>query len=243
MRKSKVYQVSNEDFINIVNNSISYSECLRKLGLETKGGSSTDVLKQRIEELHCDITHFHGNCGKKLIKKLIPLEDILIENSTYLATSSLKNRLIKSNLLEYKCYNCGLQDWMGKPISLQLDHINGINNDNRLENLRLLCPNCHSQTNTFSGRNKKKRIHTCVDCGVQIHPSSTRCPKCASAYRQNCTVTNKPSKEELLELIKTKSFVEIGRMYNVSDNNIRKWCKKYGIPSTKKELKSLRVFV
>ena len=68
----------------------------------------------------------------------------------------MKSRLIKEEILEYKCALCGnTGEWQGQSLTLQLDHINGINNDNRLKNLRLLCPNCHSQTKTFSGRNKR----------------------------------------------------------------------------------------
>jgi 5-methylcytosine-specific restriction endonuclease McrA len=61
---------------------------------------------------------------------------------------------VKENRLEYKCANCGIKEWNNLPLSLQLDHINGVNNDHRLENLRFLCPNCHSQTDTYSGKNK-----------------------------------------------------------------------------------------
>ena len=66
----------------------------------------------------------------------------------------MKARLIKEGYIEYKCAICGIKDWLGQPLSLQLDHINGINDDHRLENLRLLCPNCHSQTDTYAGKNK-----------------------------------------------------------------------------------------
>ena len=154
MRVSKVYQVSDEEFRQIVVNSMSYSECLRKLGLTTKGGSSTDILKKRIEELQCSTDHF-GQTGNPNYHKH-ELEDILVEHSAYANISSLKNRIINAGLLEYKCAICGLTEWNGKPLSLQLDHINGVHDDHRLENLRFLCPNCHSQTETYSGKNKKQ---------------------------------------------------------------------------------------
>lgn len=87
-------------------------------------------------------------------------EDVFVENSTY-ARHNLKNRIIKQKLLEYKCSECGNEgSHNGKLLVLQLDHINGINNDHRLENLRFMCPNCHSQQDTYAAKNivKKKSI-------------------------------------------------------------------------------------
>ena len=155
-KTSKVYQISDEEFCQLIAESCSYSDCLRKLGLKTVGGSSTDALKARIKELGCSTEHFHPWSSTVKSGHAKPLEDILVENSTYLNISSLKKRLISAGLLEYKCAECGLSSWRGKPISLQLDHINGVHDDNRLENLRFLCPNCHSQTETFAGKNRKK---------------------------------------------------------------------------------------
>lgn len=85
----------------------------------------------------------------------IAIEEILVENSTY-QTGHLKRLLLKNALLINECALCGLgEEWEEKPITLVLDHINGINNDHRLSNLRILCPNCHSQTSSFAGRNIK----------------------------------------------------------------------------------------
>ena len=151
--KSKVYQVSDEEFKTIVANSFSYSDCLRALGLGTNGGSSTDVLKRRIQELNCSIEHF--NKGKSSgAYTHYTMSEILVKNSNYVAISRLKKRLVNEGYLEYRCACCGISEWMNKPISLQLDHINGDNRDHRIENLRFLCPNCHSQTDTYAGKNK-----------------------------------------------------------------------------------------
>ena len=80
---------------------------------------------------------------------------ILVENSTYANISRLKIRLINEGRLEYKCACCGnIGEWQGQKLTLQLDHINGKNNDHRIENLRFLCPNCHSITETYAGKNK-----------------------------------------------------------------------------------------
>ena len=151
---SKVYQVSNEEFQNIVQQANSYSDCLRALGLGTNGGSSTDTLKRRIAELDCDISHFGKKEKTQSPQARYSLDEILIENSTYANISRLKERLVREERLEYKCQNCGIKEWQSKPLSLHLDHINGKNNDHRIENLRFLSPNCHSQTDTYAGRNK-----------------------------------------------------------------------------------------
>ena len=154
MSRSKVYIPTDEEFIKIVKNSNSYSDCLRALGLGTRGGSSTDILKKRIAELNLSTEHF-GQSGKQGHTAKYSLDEILVKNSSYSNISSLKRRLINENRLEYKCACCGnIGKWNGKSLSLQLDHINGINNDHRIENLRFLCPNCHSQTKTYSGKNK-----------------------------------------------------------------------------------------
>lgn len=113
---SKVYLVSDEEFINIVKNANSYSDCLRALGLQTKGGSSTDTLKRRIQELNCNIEHFGVKPNANKAK--YTLEEILVENSNYANISSLKRRLINEQILEYKCDCCGLSEWLGLPISL-----------------------------------------------------------------------------------------------------------------------------
>lgn len=151
---SKIYSVSDEEFREIVANSFTYSDVLRALGLGTRGGSSTDILKRRIAELNCSTEHFSRSGGGKNAK--YPLEEIMVENSSYANIASLKRRILNEGILEYKCAICGISEWLGKPLSLQLDHINGVNNDHRKENLRFLCPNCHSQTETFAGKNQLK---------------------------------------------------------------------------------------
>jgi 5-methylcytosine-specific restriction endonuclease McrA len=153
MGNSRIKQLTKTELENIVKTSISYSEVLKKIGYHVTGGEPWRMLKQRIKQDNIDVTHFKGKSHGTSDTKIYDIEEILVENSIYTNRNFLKKRLIKEGYKEYKCEICGINSWMGKELSLQLDHINGINNDNRIENLRLLCPNCHSQTETFSGRN------------------------------------------------------------------------------------------
>ena len=103
-------------------------------------------------------TKTSGRNYQKLIeynnKRTQPLKELMIENSSY-PRHRLKERILKEKLLEYKCQCCGLGDkWNEKKLVLQLDHINGVNNDHRLENLRFICPNCHTQQHTYAAKNR-----------------------------------------------------------------------------------------
>jgi 5-methylcytosine-specific restriction endonuclease McrA len=82
----------------------------------------------------------------------IPLKEILVENSTF-QTNKLRHRLLNEGVKKHRCENCGLTNWNKKPIPLEIDHINGKCNDHRLENIKILCPNCHAQTKTYKGKN------------------------------------------------------------------------------------------
>ena len=95
-------------------------------------------------------------------------EDVFVENSTY-ARHNIKRRLIQKSLKPYVCEECGLNgNWNGKPLSLQLDHKNGVNNDHRLTNLRFLCPNCHAQQDTYAGKNIGKNLSVGEDGNPQV---------------------------------------------------------------------------
>jgi predicted RNA-binding Zn-ribbon protein involved in translation (DUF1610 family) len=150
---SKVTQPTDEAFRKIVEQSSSYSDALVALGLVPKGGTSSKALKLRIESLGIPTEHF--KVRGDLAKTTYTMEEILVESSTYTNIHRLKLRLLKERYMDYSCVECGNNGiWHGKPLTLQLDHINGVSNDHRLTNLRFLCPNCHSQTDTYSGRNK-----------------------------------------------------------------------------------------
>lgn len=150
---SLIGKLTDNEFIDLVANSETISEIASHIGYKSKGGGVTKLIKDRIDELNIDISHFNKYSKGSSVERNKPLEEILIENSSYTNNTSLKRRLLKANLLKYECSICGISEWNNMPLSLQLDHVNGNNKDNRIENLRLLCPNCHSQTDTFSERN------------------------------------------------------------------------------------------
>jgi Zn finger protein HypA/HybF involved in hydrogenase expression len=114
-----------------------------------------EILKQQYDSCSCgNLKSKKGNQCRSCTR--IKYNNLFIKNCNH-RRHIVKSRIIKDKLIPYECAVCGLKDnWNNKSITLQLDHINGINNDNRLKNLRFLCPNCHSQTITFCGGNCKK---------------------------------------------------------------------------------------
>lgn len=155
--ENKIYKLSDEQFVELLKKSSTISEVLFKLGYTVKGNSwGYSQVKRRMDDLNLDYSIFKGKSAVIKTDRLnnVKKEDILKENCKHQRTV-LRRYVIKNNLIPYKCAICGCIEWQGKTLSLELDHINGINNDNRLENLRFLCPNCHSQTSTYGSRNQQ----------------------------------------------------------------------------------------
>ena len=172
------------------------------------------------------------------------MEEILVENSPHRNTNKLKKRLFKSGLKEQKCEICGYTE------NLELHHINGNPTDNRIENLQILCPNCHAKE-----RDEKRKMSRRIDPAMSKRPRKIPilCPICNKSFipkdkstkycSQECyriaqqNAVKRPSFLELIEAFKEcKNFTKVGQKYNVTDNAVRKWCKIYQIPDKTKDV-------
>ena len=154
---NKIYELSNDDFVSLIKSSMSVPEVLFKLGYSIAGNTwGYSQVKKRMDELHMTCADFRGRSSivKNNLQKVVP-EKLFCNNSKH-NRSVLRRYILRYNILPYVCQECGISEWNGKAISLELDHINGINSDNRVENLRFLCPNCHSQTSTYGARNSSR---------------------------------------------------------------------------------------
>ena len=230
-----------KEFRDAVQGSYSIAQALTKLGVSPKGGNYR-VFK-KFEKLYgIDTSHFTGQGhlkGKTHKFNTIPLEEILVKDYEY-NSNKLRKRLISEGIKEHKCERCGLNEWLGEPIPLELDHIDGDHYNNSLENLKILCPNCHAKTPTYRGKNKKskdsqttknknqiekvKKIYNCFSCDIQLK-RQCKTGMCFSCHSKAQRKIERPSREQLLKEIQESSYVAVGKKYGVSDNAIRKWLK------------------
>lgn len=233
----------------VVKNSINYADVLRNLGVKAQAANYTNI-KKRILEYDLDVSHFKSSSELTSMRNKTrssffvknPTEKYLVENST-IDNQNLKKRLYNENFKQPICEMCGQgETWHGKQMSLILDHINGVNNDNRLKNLRIVCPNCNATLDTHCSKNRKIKNRFIQKKDVKpINAKEKRkkTPEQNKKYRKPTIKKPRPRKVELpsldllQEMIKRYSYVEVGRRFGVSDNAVRKWFKCHGVQPPK----------
>lgn len=217
----------------VVSTSTTYVEVYRKLGLI---GNRHESVIRRMAELGIDAGHFHIRCKRTGPQVEITLEDIL-HSGKYFASSYVKTRLLSAGLLEYRCADCGIAEWRGRPLTLQLHHKDGNNRNNKIVNLSLLCPNCHAQTPTYcngwSKRKMEKVLYVCILCRTQV---STGCRYCVSCAPNTKVSRDWPSMVVLRKLMEEKGPLETSRHLEVSRNMLYCHLKKNGFYSEQSSL-------
>lgn len=232
MKRRPAY--SREEAAAAVADSYSCSEVLRKLGLRAAGGNHR-TLRRHLERWGISTAHFDPNVGRRRggETRATPLAEILVAGSRF-SRGHLKERLYAAGLKAPECELCGQGSiWRGREMALVLDHVNGVADDHRLENLRIVCPNCAATLDTHCGKNLAlRRRRKCGGCGEAFRPGSSRqrfCSRTCAARRPrpHKRKVQRPEWERLASEIRALGYLGVARVYGVSDNAVRKWVRQY----------------
>lgn len=220
--------------------SLSYSDALRRLGMRAAGGNHR-TLRKYVGLWAISVAHFDRHAWQRTApRRGIPLDEILVERSTYVNRTKLKKQLYEKGLKTPHCELCGQGAvWRGRRMSLILDHVNGIHDDNRLDNLRIVCPNCNATLETHCGRNlrRPRPERACERCGspfVAEYERQRHCSReCGWRWDRRgrplpgARRAERPPYDVLCAEIAAKGYEAVGREHGVSGNAVRKWRRGY----------------
>ena len=219
-KKSYVWDLSKEEIQERVNTCYCMKDVLLEFGYSGRSGTMTKTFYQIFEKFDIDISHFNP-FKRNISNTKYNLKEILVKDSNYSNSDRLKKRLLKEGLMEYKCEMCGNTGfWNEKPLTLQLDHKDGNHCNNEIDNLRFLCPNCHSQTKTYGSKNAK-RIYDIDNC-KEYNPNKIM------------KISKRPDLETLKKLVNKYSVSEISEIYKVKMGTVYKWMRLYNIKLKKR---------
>ena len=231
---------TDKDIIEATASSSSYAQVIKKLGRKPAGGNYV-VVKRHIQRLQLDVSHFSGKIWNKGGSfPSLPVTDYLVHGGKKITSHKLKNKLLTSGLKQHMCEKCGNTEWLKQPIPLELHHIDGDHINNTIENLILICPNCHTFTPNYRGKGikqsspnhpnpkpqrtpKQKKLVFC-ECGTMINKRSHRCNRCAHLVFIKISW---PQTEQLIQMIKDSSFSAVAQQLGVSDTAVRKRIKNH----------------
>jgi len=218
------------------------SDVLRHFGLRAAGGNFR-VLRSYLQRWEISTEHFDANAARRARSRPgAPLADLLVPGSRY-SRRSLKERLYAAGLKDRRCELCGQgEDWRVRRMGLVLDHINGVHDDKRLENLRVVCPNCAATLDTHCGRtNRLERTRSCARCGTAFVAAAARQRSCSTACgsrwegssrrapRPSLRRVERPPLDELRAEIEREGCSAVARRLGVSDNAVRTWLRSAGL--------------
>lgn len=219
-RASVLWTIDKEKYQDLVNASETLSEVLRNLNMVPHGGN-VHTLKKVLNAYRIDYSKFslglNHNKGKRISKVFkITNEELFTQNNNH-SRAVVKKRILKQNIIPYKCAICGQEPiWNGKELVLVLDHINGINNDNRLENLRFLCPNCNAQQDTFCGKAIK-----------QIHKNKKQKEKLEQIFLEDINEKCTRILNYGIDFSKFGWVEKVAKLENTSHISVRRFMRKY----------------